>query len=128
MLVVVVGGVCAQAKWRTDVDEGTDWDSDCGAGAGVCKTDQTNVMVLDKASSIQGQVFCTDLDPSKQANVGAHYAAEWPHWARGSERRDTAMCTSTEEGPLQVDKEVEATCFANEQILFDALRFYCLSA
>lgn len=128
MLVVVVVGVCAKAKWRTDVGEGTDWDSDYESGAGVCTMDQTNVMVLDKASSIQGRLFCMDLDPSKQAIVGVHYAAEWPHWARGSERRDTAMCTSTEEGPLQVDKEVEATCFVNEQILFDVLHFYCLSA
>ena len=128
MLVVVVVGVCAKAKWRTDVDGGTDWDSDCESGAGVCTMDQTNVMVLDKASSIQGQVFCTDLDPSRQAIVGVHYAAVWPHWARGSERRDTARYKSAVEDPLQVDKEVEATCFANEQILFDVLHFYCLSA
>ena len=75
MLVVVVVGVSVKAKWRTGVDEGTNWDSNYESGAGVCKTDQTNVMVLDKGSLVREQVFYTDLDPSKQVFLGVHYAA-----------------------------------------------------
>jgi hypothetical protein len=83
---------------------------------------------LDTASSVRGEVVCTDPDPSKPVYGVVHYAVVSIHLAKRQKRQDIARYTSEEVDRMQVDKEVEATCFVNGQILYDVLHFYCPSA